>query len=261
MFNRRSLMQVVAAAGTIALAGLTSMSASVADELETIKEKGEIRIAMSGAYPPFNFVNSDNKVVGFDPAIGKEIAKRMGVKTKVITTAWDGIIGGLLANKYDAIVGSMTITAERDKVVDFVGPYYSTKRAIYTKEGSKVTSVKQLGDITLGVTLGETHEAWARDQGYSIRTYKGLPELLLELENGRVDAIANDRIAAMLAIKENGYKFVELPDLVTEAFGAGIAIREGNPELKAAMEKALADLMKDGTYLEIANKWVGGDIR
>ena len=261
MINRRSLLKFVAATGTLVLASLSISAPVLADELDTIKEKGVIRIAMSGAYPPFNFVNDANEVVGFDPAIGTEIAKRMELEVKIITTAWDGIIGGLLANKYDAIVGSMTITEERDKVVDFVGPYYATKRAIFTKEGSDIKSVKQLDGATLGVTLGETHEQWAREAGYKIRTYKGLPELLMELDNGRVDAIVNDRIAAMLAIKENGYKMVELPDLETEAFGAGIAIREGNPELKAAMQKALDDMMADGTYLKIANEWVGGDIR
>lgn len=261
MINRRSLLKFVAATGTLVLPSLSISAPVLADELDTIKEKGVIRIAMSGAYPPFNFVNDANEVVGFDPAIGTEIAKRMGLEVKIITTAWDGIIGGLLANKYDAIVGSMTITEERDKVVDFVGPYYATKRAIFTKEGSDIKSVKQLDGATLGVTLGETHEQWAREAGYKIRTYKGLPELLMELDNGRVDAIVNDRIAAMLAIKENGYKMVELPDLETEAFGAGIAIREGNPELKAAMQKALDDMMADGTYLKIANEWVGGDIR
>ena len=261
MIKRRSLFKAVVATGALVFAGLSFNSSAMADELETLKEEGVIRIAMSGAYPPFNFVNEENQVVGFDPAIGTEIAKRMGLEAEIITTAWDGIIGGLLANKYDAIVGSMTITDERDKVVDFVGPYYTTKRAIFTKAGSEITSVSQLADATLGVTLGETHEEWARNEGYSIRTYKGLPELLLELEHGRVDAIVNDRIAAMLAMKKNDYDFVELPDLVTEDFGAGIAIREGNPELAAAMQEALDSMMEDGTYLEIANEWVGGDIR
>lgn len=261
MTNRRTLMKSTLAAGALLLAGLATTGAALADELAAIKEKGVIRIAMSGAYPPFNFVNEQNEVVGFDPAIGKEIAKRMGVEAEIVTTAWDGIIGGLLAKKYDAIVGSMTITEERDKVVDFVGPYYSTRRAIFTKAGSPITSVSQLKDATLGVTLGETHEEWAREQGYKIRTYKGLPELLLELENGRVDAIVNDSIAAILAMKEKGYDYAVIDDLQTEAFGAGIAIREGNPELAAAMQKALDDMMADGIYLKIAEKWVGGDIR
>ncbi|SNY89931.1 amino acid ABC transporter substrate-binding protein, PAAT family (TC 3.A.1.3.-) [Cohaesibacter sp. ES.047] len=261
MINRRSLLQAVVVTGAFALANLGITAPVLADELDAIKEKGEISIAMSGAYPPFNFVNDENKVVGFDPSIGTEIAKRMGLETKIVTTAWDGIIGGLLAQKYDAIVGSMSITEERAKVVDFVGPYYNTQRAIFTKEGSELTSMDQLKDATIGVTLGETHEEWAREQGYSVRTYKGLPELLLELENGRVDAIVNDSIAAILAMKKNEQKYAIIEDPNTEKFGAGIAIRKGNPELKAAMQKALDEMMEDGTYLKIAEKWVGGDIR
>ncbi|MGB5557477.1 MAG: transporter substrate-binding domain-containing protein [Paracoccaceae bacterium] len=257
----RNLLGAAVAVGSIALLSAGTIGTAAADELDTIKEKGVIRIAMSGAYPPFNFVNEQNEVVGFDPAIGTEIAKRMGLEVEIVTTAWDGIIGGLLANKYDAIVGSMSITEERDKVVDFVGPYYTTKRAIFTKAGSDITSVSQLGDAKVGVTLGETHEEWAREQGYSLRTYKGLPELLLELDNGRVDAIVNDSIPVILAMKAGSYDLAMIPDLETDVIGAGIAIREGNPKLAAAMQEALDSMMEDGTYLEIANEWVGGDIR
>jgi len=113
MTSRRTILKSAVVAAGFAAAGL---SAAAADELETLKEEGVIRIAMSGAYPPFNFVNDANEVVGFDPAVGTEIAKRMGLEAEIVTTAWDGIIGGLLAEKYDAIVGSMTITEERDKV-------------------------------------------------------------------------------------------------------------------------------------------------
>lgn len=261
MTTRRTAMMTLVAAGFAAVTSLGSATVALADELDTIKENGVMRIAMSGAYPPFNFVNEENEVVGFDPAIGREIGKRMGVDVEVVTTAWDGIIAGLLANKYDAIVGSMSITEERDEVVDFVGPYYSTRRAIFTRPDSGITSVSQVADAKVGVTLGETHEEWARDQGYSVRTYKGLPELLLELDNGRVDVIVADSIAAILAMKKNGYDFVPLPDLETEAVGAGIAIREGNPELAAAMQAALDSMMEDGTYVKIAEEWVGGDIR
>jgi polar amino acid transport system substrate-binding protein len=260
MTMRRTFMKTVATMGIAAMSlGVASMAA--AEELDTIREAGVIRIAMSGAYPPFNFVNDQNQVVGFDPAIGTEIARRMGLEVEIITTAWDGIIAGLLTNRYDAIVGSMSITPERDEVLDFVGPYYTTKRAIFTLPDSGITSVSQLDDVTLGVTLGETHEEWARDQGYSIRTYRGLPELILELQNGRVDAIVNDSIAAILAMGERDIEYVMLDDLETDVIGAGIAIREGNPMLAAEMQAALDAMMEDGTYLEIAEEWVGGDIR
>src|SRR6056297_3575960 len=258
MNSRRMILTTAVVAAGFAVTGLT---AATAEELDTLKEEGVIRIAMSGAYPPFNFVNDQNEVVGFDAAIGTEIAERMGLEAEIITTAWDGIIGGLLANKYDAIVGSMTITAERDEVVDFVGPYYSDKRAIFSQPGSDISSLDDLEGKRVGLTLGETHEDWARERGYDINTYKGLPELLLELENGRVDAIVNDSIAAILAMNENGYEFVMLDDLETEVIGAGIAIREGNPELQAETQAALDSMMEDGTYLEIAEEWVGGDIR
>lgn len=249
------------AAAMLVSIGLSLSTSTVAEELDKIKDRGVIRISMSGAYPPFNFVNDQNEVVGFDPAIGTEIARRMGLDVEIITTNWDGIIGGLLANKYDAVVGSMSITEERAKVVDFVGPYYSTKRAVFTKPDSGISSIDQVSGKRVGVTLGETHEQWAREQGYTVRTYKGLPELLIELQNGRVDVIVNDSIAALLAMKENGYNFVMLSDVETEIIGAGIAIRKGSPQLAAAMQAALDAMMEDGTYLEIANQWVGGDIR
>jgi polar amino acid transport system substrate-binding protein len=85
--------------------------------------------------------------------------------------------------------------------------------------------------------------------------------LMLELENGRVDAIIGDSIAVILAAKASGRDFVQIQDLVTESVGAGIAIRKGNPKLHAAMQKALDDLQADGTYLKIAKEWVGADIR
>lgn len=255
-----NILRRIVLAGGVAALGL-AMTPVFADELDSIKERGVLKIAMSGQYPPFNFVNEKNEVVGFDPAIGTEIAKRMGLEVEIVTTAWDGIIAGLLANKYDAVVGSMSITEERDKVIDFVGPYYTTKRAIFTKTGSPITTVEQLKDVKVGVTLGETHEQWARDQGYNINTYKGLPELLLELTNGRVDAIVNDSIPVMLAMKAGQYDLAVINDPSAEPVGAGIAIRENNPDLAAAMKAALDAMMDDGTYLAIAKEWVGGDIR
>ncbi len=97
-------------AATLTIAATFSAVSAKADDLENVKAAGELKIAMSGQYPPFNFVNEENQVVGFDASIGQAIAERVGVKGTLVTTAWDGIIAGLLANKYDTIVGSMTIT-------------------------------------------------------------------------------------------------------------------------------------------------------
>lgn len=252
--------------GVLAAGVALVMGAGVAaaDDLAKIKDDGVMKIAMSGAYPPFNFVNDRNEVVGFDAAIGREIAKRIGVEGRIVTTAWDGILAGLLAKKYDTIVGSMTITPEREKVVDFVGPYYHAGRAVFVTEASDVKTLADLKGKTVGVTLGETHEKWARTQdGWSVRTYKGLPELLLELKAGRVQAIVNDNIPVRVAIKENGEKLRQLdtPDIEGGAVAIGIAIRKNNPDLHAAMQTALDEMMADGTYEKISMEWVGADIR
>lgn len=252
------------AAAALMIASTFGAVSAKADDLEKVKAAGELKIAMSGQYPPFNFVNEKNEVVGFDASIGTAIAERLGVKGTVVTTAWDGIIAGLLANKYDTVVGSMTITPEREKVVDFVGPYYHAGRAVFVGENSTAQGLDDLKGKTLGVTLGETHEKWARGQGgWDIRTYKGLPELMMELKSGRVDAIVVDNIPVMVAIKETGDKIrrIETPDIEGGSVAIGIAIRKGNPELKAAMQKALDDMQADGSYEKISMEWVGSDIR
>ena len=246
------------------LAALMAASVATAEDLEKIMKTGKMQIAMSGAYPPFNFINEKNEVVGFDPAIGKEIARRIGVEGVVVTTAWDGILAGLLANKYDTICGSMTITDKRKEVVDFVGPYYRSGRGIFTRNDSPAKGLEDLKGKTIGATLGETHEKWARTQeGWKVQTYKGLPELLLELENKRVDAIVVDTLAGLLAIKKSGQpiKKLDIPQIEGGDVNVGIAIRKGSPKLKEAMQKALDDMMADGTYKKIAMEWIGYDIR
>ena len=258
----KAMLSKLFAAGLM-VAAMLPVAAS-ADALASIKEAGEIKIAMTGQYPPFNFVNDKNEVVGFDASIGMAIAERIGVKGTIVTTAWDGIIAGLLANKYDTIVGSMTITEEHQKAVDFVGPYYHAGRGVFVLEDSPVKTLDELKGKTLGVTLGETHEKWAREKGgWDIRTYKGLPELFLELKAGRVDAIVVDNIPVAVAVKETGDKIRQLdtPDIEGGSVAIGIAIRQGNPELKAAMQKALDDMMADGSYEKIAMEWIGRDIR
>jgi polar amino acid transport system substrate-binding protein len=129
MYRKSAIILCLLLAGVLGFAPVAG-----ADELAQIKDAGQMKIAMSGAYPPFNFINEKNEVVGFDAAIGREIARRLGVEPVIVTTAWDGILAGLLAKKYDTICGSMTITDKRLEVVDFVGPYYRSGRGIFIRQ-------------------------------------------------------------------------------------------------------------------------------
>jgi len=259
-----SKIKSLIAVAAVAIAASFSTAPVQADELEKLKESGEMRIAMSGQYPPFSFTNEQNEVVGFDVAIGSAIADKIGVKPKIVTTPFDGIIAGLLAKKYDAVVASMTITPEREKAVDFVGPYYHAGRTIVVKDSSPVQKLEELNGKTVGVTMGDSHEKWAKAQGdLTVRTYKGLPEMLIDLDAGRLDALVMDSIPVMIAVKETGQKvrILETPNIEGAREALGIAIRKNNPELKAAMQKALDEMLADGSYEKISMEWIGSDIR
>lgn len=239
------------------LAGIAS-----ADDLAVVKQKGDITMAMSGQYPPFNFVDDKNQLTGFDVEIGTEIAKRIGVTGVPLTTAWDGIIAGLLANKYELICGSMAITDERLKSIDFSEPYYRSGAQLFVKEGSALKSVEDLKGKKMGVTLGTTYEQWVRDNitDVDIRTYKGVPDMILEVSTGRIDGFITDKIVGALAIKEKGVPIALAGDLLYEE-KMGIAMRQGNAELKKAIDSALASMKDDGSYHDISMKWLGLDVR
>lgn len=246
----------------ILLIGCVVATSAMAGDLAVVKQKGEIRMAMSGQYPPFNFVNDKNELTGFDVEIGNEVAKRIGIKGAPLSTAWDGIIAGLLAKKYELICGSMAITEERLKSIDFSDPYYRSGAQLFVKKGSPISSVKALDGKKVGVTLGTTYEKWVRANiaGADVRTYKGVPDMILEISTGRIDGFITDKIVGALAIKEKEVPIALSGDLLYEE-KMGIALRQNNPDLKAAINTALADMKKDGAYHSISMKWLGIDVR
>ncbi|WP_419174242.1 ABC transporter substrate-binding protein [Desulfosediminicola sp.] len=241
---------------------LCTGTAVASDDLKVVQEKGEITMAMSGQYPPFNFVDDQNHLTGFDVEIGNEIAKRIDVKGTPVSTAWDGIIAGLLANKYELICGSMAITEERLKSIDFSDPYYRSGAQLFVKKGSALTSVADLDGKKVGVTLGTTYEKWVRENipNVDIRTYKGVPDMILEVSTGRIDGFITDRIVGALAIKKNDMPIDLAGDLLYEE-KMGIAMRKGNTDLKKAVDTALAAMKEDGSYHDISMKWLGIDVR
>jgi polar amino acid transport system substrate-binding protein len=244
------------------MAGMMLFQTALADDLVNVKKKGEISMAMSGQYPPFNFVDDKNHLTGFDVEIGKEIAKRIGITGVPITTAWDGIIAGLLANKYELICGSMAITEKRLKSIDFSAPYYRSGAQLFVKKGSPIKSVADMKGKKLGITLGTTYEQWVRKNmtDIDIRTYKGVPDMVLEVMNGRIDGFISDKIVGALAIKNKGIG-IELAGNLLYEEKMGIALRQGNTPLKAAIDNALLAMKADGTYKDISMKWLGLDVR
>jgi len=235
---------------------------AMAEDLDKVIKKGEIKFALTGQYPPFNFVDKNNNLAGFDVEIGKEIAKRIGVKGVPITTAWDGIIAGLLAKKYELICGSMAITPKRLKSIDFSDPYYRSGAQLFVGNNSSITSINDFKGKKIGVTLGTTYEKWVRENvsGVKIRTYKGVPAMVLETKNGRIDGFVTDKIVGAMAIKEKGAPLKLAGKLLYEE-KMGIAMRQNNPKLKSKINAALTKIKYDGTYHKISLKWLGIDVR
>ncbi|HMB15116.1 MAG TPA: transporter substrate-binding domain-containing protein, partial [Pelovirga sp.] len=171
----RNRLMIVLFVLLLSLPGVVS-----ADDLQNIKSRGEVSFAMSGQYPPFNFVDERNQLNGFDVEICSTIANRMSVEAKPLSTAWDGIIAGLLTNRFDLICGSMAITQERLNSIDFSDPYYRSGAQLFVRKGSSLAGTDDLDNKKIGVTLGTTYEEWVRTNlpGADVRTYKGVPDMV-----------------------------------------------------------------------------------
>lgn len=243
-----------------ACSGASNESSASDDTLSKVKKTGVLQVGIEGAYPPFNYYDSNNKMVGFDVDITNEIAKRMGVKANFIATPWDSIIGGLLSKKYDIILSSMSITEERKKKVDFSKPYYSTGSQLFVRNDSKLTDPTKIKGLNIGVSIGTTFEQKGRELGANLKTYKNDYLAFQDLANGRIDGVITDTAVGLNMIKEKNYPFKALGKPLLQS-QAGIAIRKEDDALTNEINKHLDDMFNDGTYEKISKKWFGTDIR
>jgi polar amino acid transport system substrate-binding protein len=230
------------------------------DGLARVKEDGSISFAMSGGYPPFNFYNEKNELVGFDVDVSKEVARRLGVEFKPVTTEWSGIIEGLRSGVYDGILGSMAVTQERLKVVDFSTPYYYSGAQLMVREGSPFSAHADLSGKTIGVVTGTTFEQDAEKLGAGeVRLYKDDNQTLLELSNGVVDAVITDRVVGVNAMNSGKFQIALLgPPLRSEDIA--VAIRKEDGTLLGEINGVLAAMHEDGTLSGISRKWLETDI-
>lgn len=243
------------------LIGFT-MSAAQARSLEEIKETGELVVANSGAYPPFSFVDTSGNLVGFDVDIAHAIAEKLGVKAKVESSPWGGIIAALLGGKFDTCICSMSITPERQRAVDYTQPYWRVRISVWVKEDSPTHSLEDLKGKKVGSTLGEVANSWAMKNGkWDNQTFQGLPDLLMALTSGRVDAVITDDVPVYAAIKASNYPIRKVDVEGLPVFENAFALPKNQPELKAALQQALEAILADGTYKKISHKWLGQDIR
>lgn len=247
----------------LGLLSATSATAATADLLGTVQERGTLRIALEGTYPPFNSRDAKGDLVGFDVDIARALAQRLKLQPQFVLTEWSGIIAGLQAGKYDLIVNQVAITPERQKALDFSNPYVvSSPQLIVRKNDTNAfKSLQDLKGKRLGVGTGSNYEQIARAVGgINVRTYKAAPDTLRDLSLGRIDAALNDRLLAAYLVKQSGLPLKPGATIAGERIEMGIPLRKGNPQFLKALNKALADMRADGTYAKISNKWFGQDV-
>lgn len=227
-----------------------------------LAQEREIKIATEGAYPPFNLKEANGELAGFDVDIAKALCEKMKAKCEIVAQDWDGIIPGLVAKKYDAIIASMSITDERKQTVDFTDRYYSNHLRIVAKKGSGIGSKDDLSGKTVGAQRATVAAQWSEDnlgRSATVKLYDTQTAAYSDLEAGRLDALISDVYPAFDWLKDKAdYEFVgdkiEIEDLI------GIAIRKDEEELKQAFNDALKAIREDGTYAKINEKYFPFDI-
>lgn len=236
------------------------------DSLERVKKAGKLTIAIDPFYPPMEYVAEDLKTyIGYDIDLAKAITAKLGVQAEFVAVDWDGILPGLTTGKYDVIMSSMNITAERQKQVNFV-EYAKMSQVFVSRKGINVKSEKDLAGKVVAVQAETTSHIWADEVKAGnvkdikeIRAFKTATDAFQELKSGRADVVVIDEPVGLYYVNLDAAAFT-ITGRAMEPEAIGIAIRKEDKSLQAAIEKALKDLRDDGTYLKIAKEWFGGEL-
>lgn len=235
------------------LGGLLAASVALAAGMAQAGDK--VRIATEGAYAPFNMVDASGQLQGFDVDIAKALCAEMKADCEIVAQDWDGIIPGLRARKYDAIIASMSITEERQRVVDFTDPYYSNVLAFAAAKGTDLkTSKEGLKGLTVGAQRATIAGQYLEDNlgdVVNVKLYDTQDNAYLDLASGRLDALLSDKFPAYDWLSTDvgqNYEFkgadIDINDKI------GIAVRKNDP-LSEKFNAALQAIVADGTYAEI----------
>lgn len=223
-----------------------------------------VRIASEGARPPYNYLEN-NELAGFEIDLARDLCARMKVFCSFTRQDWDGLIPGLLEHRYDAIMAAMEITGEARKKIAFTKPYIRMPSAFMTlkQRASLDTSPAGLAGKAIGVESGGAQEAYLEDvyKQSEIRAYARLEEAILDLAEGRLDAVIGDKdaIEEYMKTRKEAECCVLAGDVPRDPAyfgdGIGIGLRKEDTGLKAMFEKALDSCVANGTFAKITAKY------
>ena len=227
------------------------------------RDASELRIASEGARPPYNFIDANNELAGFEIDLGREICARLKVTCTFLQQDWDAMIPGLVSDHYDAIMAAMEINDERRAQIDFSKPYVRMPQSFAAARKRKILDESALKGRIIGVEQNTPQQAWLEEnyKDAQITPFASLEEAMLELANGRIDALLGDKLAIDDFLKNRKEaaccKFLadapRDPALLGE--GIGIGLRKEDGDLKATLDTAIADIVADGTFAKIRSKY------
>ncbi|BES84598.1 arginine ABC transporter substrate-binding protein [Pectobacterium araliae] len=218
-----------------------------------------IRFATEASYPPFEFVDANNQIQGFDIDLANALCKEMQATCTFSNQAFDSLIPGLKFRRFEAVISGMDITPERQQQVSFTQPYYDNS-ALFIAQKGKVADMAALKGKRVGMQNGSTHQKYLLEKHPEITAvpYDSYQNAVLDLKNGRLDAVFGDTAVVNEWLKQND-TLASVGQSVTDkdyfGIGLGIAVRQNNDELLKKFNDALNKIKQDGTYETIYKKW------
>jgi len=241
---------------TLALAA----APAAARTFEEIKKEGKIIAASEGAYPPFNFFQGP-KLTGFEIELAEAMAKKMGVELEWRALSFDALLAGLRQDRWDMVIASFGITEERAKAVTFTSPHYCSGGVVVARDPA-IRSAADLAGKVVAVQTGTTYLENVKKLA-GVKEVKNFPQdtdARAALSAGRVDAWVTDKFVAKAALEASPSAGLKMGEFVfVEKIAT--AVKKGNTSLARAIDKALAEVLADGTYEALSKKYMKEDIR
>lgn len=213
-----------------------------------------VRLGTEGAYPPYNFINDAGEVDGFERELGDELCKRASLECEWVTNEWDSIIPNLVSGNYDAIIAGMSITEERDEVIDFTQNYTQPDPSAYVA----LSADPDLEGGVIAAQSGTIQASHIASSGATLVEFATPDETIAAVKNGEADAVLADK-AYLAPIADQDSDLTLIDQDVLLGGGVGLGLRESDTELRDKFDAAIQSMKDDGSLDELITKWFEGN--